>query len=129
MRIGEVAGRSRVSVETVRFYERQGLLSRPPRPASGFRDYPAAAVSRIVFIRRAQQLGFSLAEVKDLLQLRVRAGASCEAVRRRAEAKLADVQARIADLRRIQKSVARLVESCEQREPTGNCPILDALGD
>ena len=127
MTIGQLAERSGVGVETVRFYERRGLLTRPPRPGSGFRAYPAEAVARIVFIRRAKELGFSLKEIKQLLALRVRSPASCGRVKQRAEAKLADIEAKLIDLRRIKKTLSKLVTDCEQREPTAECPVLDAL--
>jgi DNA-binding transcriptional MerR regulator len=84
-------------------------------------------VSRIVFIRRAKDLGFSLAEIKSLLALKVRSEASCGVVKRRTEVKIAAIDARIADLRRIRKTLGKLITACEQRKPTAECPILDSL--
>ena len=127
MTIGQLAERSGVGVETVRFYERRGLLPRPPRPGEGFRQYSAEAVARIVFIRRAKQLGFSLREIKELLQLRVRSTSNCGSVKRRAESKLTDIEAKIADLRRMKRSLGKLVAACDQREATDECPVLEAL--
>ncbi|MDP6106829.1 MAG: heavy metal-responsive transcriptional regulator [Candidatus Brocadiia bacterium] len=90
--IGKVARQSGVGVETVRFYEREGLIEQPPRRPSGYRQYPQEAVLRLCFIRRAKQLGFSLREIKELLALRVGGSTSCSEVRQRAEAKIAVVE-------------------------------------
>ncbi len=128
LRIGELARRSGVGVETVRFYERRGLLPDPPRSRSGYRCYPAATVSRIRFIRRAKELGFSLAEIDELLNLRAAPGDACEHVRARAEAKIADIDERIASLRRMRSALDRLRAAClERRGTSGDCPILGAL--
>ena len=114
MTIGQLAARTGVGVETVRFYERRGLLPRPPRPDSGFRQYTPDAMSRITFIRRAKQLGFSLREIKELLSLRTQAGANCGSVKRCAEAKAAEIDAKIADLRRMRKTLTELAGACER---------------
>lgn len=127
MTIGQLAERTGVGVETVRFYERRGLLTRPPRPDSGFRQYTSDAMSRITFIRRAKQLGFSLREIKELLSLRSQAGANCGSVKRRAEAKAAEIDAKIADLRRMRKTLAELAGACERRKSTRECPVLGTL--
>jgi MerR family mercuric resistance operon transcriptional regulator len=127
MTIGEVAGRAGVGVETVRFYERQGLLAAPARLASGYRQYGEDVVTRLRFIRRAKELGFTLKEVAELLALRLDADTTCAAVKRRAEAKLADVEAKLRDLRRIRKALIGLNASCSGRGPVGDCPILQAL--
>jgi DNA-binding transcriptional MerR regulator len=99
--IGQLAAHGKVRVETVRYYERCGLLPRVPRTASGYRRYGPEAVKRLRFIRSAKQLGFSLAEVRELLSLRVRPGASCTDVRSRAIAKVRTIDARVAELERI----------------------------
>jgi len=127
MTIGQIAQRAGVGVETVRFYERRGLLARPPRPTSGFRDYPPATVDRIVFIRRAKELGFQLREIKELLLLRVRSGANCGTVKRRATDKLEEIQGKIADLRRMKRTLTQLVAACDRRAPTAECPVLGTL--
>src|SRR5712692_2572047 len=125
--IGALAKRAGVGVETVRFYERRGLVRRPARPGMGYRSYPEEAVGRIRFIRNAQGLGFTLQEVKELLALRVTAGTSCAAVRARAAAKVADVKRRVADLDRIKAALERLIAVCPGRGALVNCSILDAL--
>lgn len=127
MKSGQLARAAGVNVETLRYYERQGLLPEPARRESGYRQYTAEDLAAVRFIKRAQGLGFSLKEIAGLLALRVDADTSCAEVRDRARAKLADVEARIADLVRIRAALARLVEACVGEGPTGHCPILDAL--
>ena len=95
MKIGQVAQRAGVGVETVRFYEREGMIPEPPRRPSGYRDYPLETVARIVFIRRAKQLGFTLKEISDLLGLRVRPRGNCAQVKQSAETKIADIEGKI----------------------------------
>ena len=126
--IGEVANRAGVGVETVRFYERKGLIAEPPRLASGYRQYPLDAVRRIMFIHRAQALGFSLREVSDLLSLSGdKSTRACGEVRKRAEAKLAEIDSRIAALEQMKSALQPLVEACRGTAATSDCPILDAL--
>ena len=125
--IGQVARATRVGVDTVRFYEREGLLARPVRTAAGYRQYSIDAVRRLRFIRQAKELGFSLREIKELLSLRVEAGRSCADVRARAERKIADVEQRVATLMRMKHALAKLASSCSGRGPTSECPILEAL--
>lgn len=127
MKIGDVARASGVSVETVRYYEKQGLLPRAPRRRSGYREFTLDAVRRLRFVHRAKDLGFTLREIRELLSLRVGRGTTCADVRVRATAKLHEVDARIADLRRVRRALARLVASCGDDGPTGECPFLDAL--
>ena len=125
--IGALAKQAGVGVETVRFYERRGLVRRPARPRAGYRAYPEDAVGRIRFIRNAQAVGFTLQEVKELLALRVTAGTSCAAVRSRASAKAADVQRRLAEMERIRVALEKLVAACPGRGALTNCTILEAL--
>ena len=99
--IGEVAERAAVNVQTIRYYERRGLLPDPPRSASGYRQYDQRNVARVRFIKRAQALGFSLSDISDLLALRVDPSSSCEEVLHHAEIKLRDIDERIEDLRRM----------------------------
>lgn len=127
MFIGELADRSGVGVETVRFYEREGLLRAPPRTGGGYRVYDIDAVRRVRFILRAKDLGFTLAETKELLELRVTNPDACGDVEATAHAKIADVEARIQELERIQTALADLVRACAANERTGECPILDSL--
>ncbi len=125
--IGALAGAAGVGVETVRFYERKGLIPEPPRSPSGYRQYEPATVERVRFIRRAQGLGFTLAEIAELLDLRIDEVAACAPVAAQARAKLEQVAGKIDELRRMQAALERLVEACEARQPTGECPILEAL--
>ena len=96
--IGQVARRAGVGVETVRFYERQGLLEEPPRRTSGYRQYSEQVIKRLHFIKRAQKLGFSLKEITELLLLRVDGQTSCEEVKGRTEAKIAEVEQKLLEL-------------------------------
>jgi MerR family copper efflux transcriptional regulator len=126
--IGQTAQRAGVSVETIRFYEREGLIPEPPRRPSGYRDYPPETVNRIVFIRRAKNLGFSLKEIGELLELRVRPRRNCALVKRNAEAKIADIDTKIVSLRKMRRALGNLTRACEERTPTTECPILASLG-
>ena len=103
--IGQVARRAGVGVETVRFYEREGLLEEPPRRASGYRQYSEPVVARLHFIKRAQKLGFSLKEITELLLLRVDAQTSCEEVKGRTEAKIAEVERKMVELQRMRQAL------------------------
>jgi MerR family transcriptional regulator, copper efflux regulator len=125
--IGIVAAQAGVGVETIRFYERKGLISRPARRVRGFRSYSPETVERVTFIRKAKALGFSLHEVQDLLSIRDQDGATCADVFRRAEAKIADVDARIAVLKSMRRSLAALMHECEGTAPVVKCPIVISL--
>ena len=124
-RAAEAAG---VGVETIRFYERRGLIAQPPKPARGFRTYPEETVARIRFIRQAQELGFSLAEVQELLALGADPEAECGAVRAQAEKKLAEVESKLARLEAIRTSLRKLIATCPSEGPAiGRCSILGAF--
>jgi MerR family mercuric resistance operon transcriptional regulator len=127
MTISELAKAANVHVETVRYYERRGLLPEPPRQSSGYRAYPVAMVTRLRFIKNAQELGFSLAEIAKLLALRVDTITSCAEVRRQAEAKLVEVEQKLQALHQIQAALSDLVAACAQGGPQGECPILEVL--
>lgn len=127
LRIGQVAKRAGVGVETVRFYERKGLIQEPPRRASGYRQYPEEVIPRIRFIRRAGELGFSLKEIQELLEQRADPTARGGAVRDKTEAKVREIEGRIADLESIRTVLAGLASCCEGSGPVGDCPILAAL--
>lgn len=127
MTIGELARRAGVNVQTVRYYERRGLLREPPRSESGYRQYKPEAVARIQFIKRAQLLGFSLGEITELLSLRVSSGSNCDEVLRKAEAKRREIDEKIAALDDMRRSLDRLILACEARESTEECPILARL--
>lgn len=124
--IGCVALAAGVGVETVRYYERRGLVKRPPG-GTGFREYDRNVPDRIRFIRRAQELGFTLREVADLLRLTDTPGATRGEVRKLAEEKLRSVRERIRDLRRIEKTLSGLVEQCSGRGRVSGCPIIEAI--
>ena len=125
--IGKVANQAGVGVETVRFYGRQGVISQPSRRQSGYRQYPPETVAQIRFVKRAKELGFTLKEIKSLLSLRASSESSCSDVRRQAEAKIADVQQKISDLRRMENALRKLLTVCSGRGPVTACPILDAM--
>lgn len=125
MRIGELANDAGVGVETVRFYETRGLITQPPRPADGgYRDYPVEMVHHIRFIRNAQQLGFSLREVKALMELEAGPEANCGDVRMRAREKLREIEDKIAGLNRMKAALVTLIDVCPGNGPTRNCSIL-----
>ena len=125
--IGTLARQSGVNLETVRFYERRGLLPEPPRSASGYRLYPAEATRRLRFIKRAQELGFSLNEIEELLSLRLSPRATSEQVRNRAEAKIEDIEAKISTLESMKKTLQKLTKACVGCAPASECPILESL--
>jgi MerR family transcriptional regulator, copper efflux regulator len=125
--IGQLASRAGVGVETIRFYEREGLLSEPDRRPSGYRQYPFEIVRRVRFIRHAKELGFSLKEIQELLELRVDPSSTCADVRQRARAKITDIEQRVAALERMRAALEKLVRSCRGRGPTRECPILEVL--
>jgi MerR family transcriptional regulator, mercuric resistance operon regulatory protein len=127
MRTSELAGRAGVNSETLRYYERRGLLNEPPRTSGGYRDYPEAAVDLLRFIKRAQELGFTLDEVEELLHLNGGGPESCDAARALAEARKVDLEARIADLQRMRDSLAELVATCARPRADRNCPLLAAI--
>jgi MerR family mercuric resistance operon transcriptional regulator len=127
MTIGEVADRSSVNVQTIRYYERRGLLPTPRRSPGGYRQYSADNVHRIRFIKRAQALGFSLDKISELLALRVDPSSNCEEVLHHAEIKLRDIDERIEALRRMRRSLESLVGACRERRTTSACPILEVL--
>lgn len=123
--IGQLARRAGVPVDTVRHYEKIGLLKPSTRLASGYRRYGAAEQKRLRFIRRAKALGFTLEEIDGLLALS--AGRNVEQVRRRAQERLADVERRIEELGRMRDSLRALVQACPGHGRAENCPILNAL--
>lgn len=125
--IGELASRAGVNIQTVRYYERRGLMPKPARTRSGYRQYQPEAVDRLRFIRRAQGLGFSLEEIAELLALRVRHLSACGAVEARAREKVAVVERKIDELQRMKDTLERLAAACQAREPTSECPILETL--
>lgn len=125
--IGKLAKKTNVNIETVRYYERLGLLVEPERTESGYRLYAEEEVARLRFIKRAQELGFSLKEIQDLLTLRVDQNTSCSQVKQRAEGKLADIDAKMKDLERIRRALEHITVMCTGQGPITSCPILDAM--
>ena len=125
--IGQLARKVHVNLETIRFYERRGLLPEPPRNKSGHRQYSQEAVKRTEFIKRAQKLGFSLKEILELLSLRVEPGRTCADIKARAEAKIRDIEQRIADLKQMREALSKLADQCKGRGPIGKCPIIEEL--
>lgn len=125
--IGKVAEAAGVEVSTLRYYERRGILREPPRTDSGYRQYDEDVVHRIRFVRQAQDLGFTLEEIEELLALRVDDPASCGPVEKAARAKLCSIDGKIRELQRLRDVLAGLVRSCEDRETTSECPVLAML--
>jgi MerR family mercuric resistance operon transcriptional regulator len=125
--IGQLAKQTEIGLETIRFYEREGLIKNPPRRPSGYRAYPPETVQRVRFIRIAKELGFSLKEIGELLDLRVNPVKSCAHVKTIAEDKITDIEQRIRTLQRMRKTLRNLVAACEARKATSDCPILDSL--
>jgi MerR family copper efflux transcriptional regulator len=125
--IGKLAARAGVSVDTVRYYEKAGLLPPNERLPSGYRRYGELQVARLRFIRRAQELGFSLREIRELLSLSKQR--DVQRVKRAAELKLADVEQRLAALTRVRDGLAELVATCPGHGRAADCPILKALGE
>ena len=130
MRIGELAKRAGVNIQTVRYYERRGLLHDPRRRRSaGYREYTDATLERLRFIRRAQELGFTLSEIGELLALRLDPGTTAAEVKQRATEKIVEIEGKLRDLERIRHALTHLAGQCRGgRGPVGDCPLLDALG-
>lgn len=128
MRIGEAAKAAGVGVETIRFYERRGLIARPKRPVrGGARTYPEETIARIRFIRRAQSIGFSLRQIKELVTLQLDPGADCGEVRACAQAKLDEVNRKIASLEAMRTALEELLVACPGQGRLDECSILAAL--
>lgn len=127
MTISRLAAAGGVNVETVRFYQRSGLISEPSRPYSGYRTYGADDVRRIRFIKRAQLLGFTLDEIGSLLKLE--GSQTCASTRELAARKLAMVEAKLYDLQSMKTALATMVSRCDSEQPSSGCPIIQALID
>ena len=125
--IGKLASRGGVNIQTIRYYERSGLLPKPLRAASGYRIYADDAVRRLNFIKQAQVLGFSLREIQELLSLRMHPGTTCADIRQRARQKIAAVEKKLEDLQQIKGALTKLAAACRGNGPTSDCPILEAL--
>lgn len=125
--IGELARRTGVSVETIRFYEAEGLLKRPERPMGSIRTYPGDAIERLAFIHEAKEVGFTLREIRDLLSLREDPEADAAAVRGRTIAKLTTIEAKIERFEQMCSTLTRLLSQCPGGGELGRCPIIQAL--
>jgi len=124
---GKLAKAVGVNIQTVRFYDRKGVLKPTSRTEAGYRVYDAEGLKRLKFIIQAKELGFSLTEIKDLLSLRVRSVQTCDRVRSKAKAKLEDIQKKIAHLRKLEKTLKNLIGDCENRVVSEQCPILERM--
>jgi Hg(II)-responsive transcriptional regulator len=127
MRTGELAAEAGVNVQTLRYYERRGLLPEPARRNSGYRVYGPEAVRIVRFVKRAQELGFGLREAETLLGLAAGGPESCDAARELAEEKMAELDRRIADLRAMRDSLQRLTATCARPRADRDCPLLQAI--
>ncbi|MEE8060076.1 MAG: Hg(II)-responsive transcriptional regulator [Pseudomonadales bacterium] len=124
--IGAIADQAGVNVETIRYYQRKGLILEPPKPASGFRVYSAETIDRLRFIHRAKALGFTLVEIITLLQL---SASDCTKTRSLTQQKLKLIRSKIADLQSIEVALEQLVTQCESSRPSTDCPIIAALNN
>jgi len=129
MKIGELASKAGVNIDTVRYYERQGLLPAPQRLSSGYRQYAPEDVSRLRFVRRAKALGFTLLEIRDLLELSSQRGQDMAGMKATALHRLQDVEEKLAELTRIRDGLRMLVDSCPGHGALEQCPILNALSE
>lgn len=129
VRIGEVAKESQVSVEAIRFYEREGLIMTPRRSASGYRQYSESVIRQIQFIQHAKKLGFSLKEISELIKLKDTRNARCASVKSTAKARIAGIQQKIDDLEQMKSELQPLLDQCKSSEPISACPILNSIND
>lgn len=125
--IGKAAKTAGIGVETIRFYERKGLIDQPPRRESGYRQYSSDVIPRLRFIKRAKELGFSLKEIQALLELKRNPETTCAEIKQRSEEKIMDIEGRIRDLQSMLSVLQNLSTSCKGSGPLGDCPILGAL--
>jgi MerR family copper efflux transcriptional regulator len=127
--IGEVARKSQVGVETVRFYEREGLIALPGRRVSGYRQYSESVVRQINFIKQAQTLGFSLKEIGEMIKLKNTQNTRCTSIKSTAKARIAEIQQKIDALERMKTALQPLVDRCKASDLISDCPILNALDE
>ena len=123
MKIGEVAKLAGTGIETIRFYEREGVLLEPKRRPSGYRQYDEATVERLEYIRRAKELGFTLGEIKELLNLSF-AHSNCDHIRQRAEGRITDIENKIRSLQQMKRSLRKILERCQTKNSTDDCPLV-----
>lgn len=127
LNIGQVAKQTEVTVETIRFYEKQGLIASPQRSDAGYRQYPLETIKRVRFIQHAKEVGFTLKDIGELLALRREPDSSCADIKLRATQKIEDVDKKIQELKRLREALARMVIKCRGLGPLSTCPILDEL--
>ncbi|MGH3425972.1 MAG: MerR family transcriptional regulator [Terriglobales bacterium] len=127
MRSSEVAIEAGVNVQTLRYYERRGLLDKPPRSAAGYRTYPYDAVDVVRFVKRAQELGFTLTEIRELLHLADGGPEGCDPARGLAEVRIVELDRKISGLQQMRDSLAELVATCDLPRADRRCPLLHAL--
>jgi len=127
VKIGTIAKQVGVTVEAIRFYEKKGLVAEPLRNPSGYRDYPEETLQRISFIKKSKELGFSLREIKEILQLQDAPGATCADVKQKAEQKVAVIEKRMELLLKMKEALTELIAACSGSGPASSCPIIEAL--
>jgi MerR family transcriptional regulator, copper efflux regulator len=125
--IGQIAKQSGVSVETIRYYERQGLLEKPERKESGYRQYNECVLDRLSFIQQAKSLGFTLSEILELLSLEIKTGTTSKDIKQMAQSKLDNIDEKIRLLKRMQRTLKDLVTQCSGKGTVEQCPILNAI--
>ncbi len=125
--IGQLADKTGVGIEAIRFYENKGLIPEPPRTAAGYRQYPDDSVNRICFIRHAKELGFSLKEIRELLFLRAAPKTNCTKVRKEAEHKRREIEQKITALMKMKNALDDLIDQCDGKTAASICPILKSL--
>lgn len=129
LKIGELAKETGIGIETIRYYERKGLLDEPHRRPSGYRQYDASVVARVRFIRRSKELGFTLAEITELLGLWFDTDTQCPDVRKKAQAKIEQIEEKVKTLNGMKRSLKKLIDQCRQRGSLHACPLFDGLGN
>ena len=127
LKIGEVAKAASINIQTIRYYEKLGLIKPSSRRTSGYREYTDQAVTQLTFIKKAQELGFTLGDISELLKLRVSSTARCGDVKTKTEIKLADIKRKISSLQKMKRALEDLVHCCEEEKKTDECPILNSL--
>lgn len=127
--IGQLAKQAKLNTQTIRYYERRRLLLPSERSESGYRFYTSAELRRILFIKNAQDLGFTLKEIQELLNLRNKASQSCAGVQKKAEKKLEDIRDKMRALKKMERVLVELVSDCKSKSVSSSCPILDKMED
>jgi len=126
--IGQVATKAQVSTDSIRFYEKKGLISEPPRGANGYRQYPESTIARLMFIKRAKSMGFSLKEIRELLDIQRETSNTCKDAREQVAAKLIQVDEKLIELQRMKGALKFFLNTCDSKDSgSGQCPILEAL--